>query len=377
MRLSFRSAGTDQSTALTSLSLQSCTFTFPDGAIDLATDVSHGTIGVYTPGVYCTTATSAASIGTAGITLNGAGTYIFRINGALTTVVNSVVSLSGGASPCDVFWTPSSATTLGANSTFLGTDIDAPGITIGNNVGWVGRALSFGGTVTTAVADVITAPTCASAKATLHVIKTVINNNGGVALASSATIHVKNGSGDVTGSPQAGTVAPGSTYTLNPSSYTVSEDAMAGYAATFSGDCNASGQVTLVAGDNKTCTVTNDDIAPIVAPVVPTIVAPTPSQAPTVAPTLVSPTPVSPTPAVAPTVLPTPTITTNTSTTAAPTSTATPATANSQTSTPSLPNTGFDPNAVNYLWQLLISMMVGSYLMFLELKKQTVKVRQD
>jgi hypothetical protein len=83
------------------------------------------------------------------------------MDGALTTAANSVVTLAGGASACDVFWTPTAATTLGANSTFVGTDIDASGITIGSTVTWEGRALAFGGTVSTDV-DTITAPTCAT-----------------------------------------------------------------------------------------------------------------------------------------------------------------------------------------------------------------------
>lgn len=154
----YSTVGTDQTAALASLAAQPCTHTFPAGAVDLATDTSHGTIGVYTPGVYCTTASSAASIGAGGITLSGSGTYIFRIDGALTTVANSVVTIAG-ASSCDVFWTPTGATTLGANSTFVGTDIDAAGITIGSTVNWTGRALSFGGTVSTTT-DTINVPSC-------------------------------------------------------------------------------------------------------------------------------------------------------------------------------------------------------------------------
>jgi hypothetical protein len=145
--VNYSQAGTDQGTALTSLNSQSCTYSFPVGPINLATDTTHGAIGVYAPGVYCIT--GAASIGTAGITLNGNGTYIFRPTGAFTTVANSIVKVSGGASSCDIFWTPGQATTLGANTTFLGTDIDDSGITIGNTVNWSGRALSFGGTVST------------------------------------------------------------------------------------------------------------------------------------------------------------------------------------------------------------------------------------
>lgn len=159
----YSTAGTDQATALTNLNSQACTFTFASGAIDLATDTTHGPIGVYTPGVYCTS--GAASIGTGGITLNGAGTYIFRVNGALTSVANSNVSVANGASSCNIFWTPTSATTLGANSTFIGTNIDASGITIGSTVTWTGRALAFGGTVTTD-ADTIAVPTCTASTPT-------------------------------------------------------------------------------------------------------------------------------------------------------------------------------------------------------------------
>jgi len=154
----YSTAGTDQGSALTNINGQACTHTFPLGAVDLATDTSHGTIGVYTPGVYCTGAASAASIGAGGITLSGSGTYIFKIDGALTTDANSVVTLSG-ASSCDVFWAPTAATTLGANSTFVGTNIDDAGITIGSTVTWTGRALSFAGTVTTDT-DTLSVPSC-------------------------------------------------------------------------------------------------------------------------------------------------------------------------------------------------------------------------
>lgn len=155
----YADSGIAQGSALANLNSQPCTFTFPAGAVDLATDTTHGPVGVYTPGVYCTTASSAASIGAGGIRLNGAGTYIFRINGALTTVANSSVVVSNGASSCDIWWTPTAATTLGANSNFLGTDISNAGITIGNSVTWVGRALAFAGTITTD-SDTITSGTC-------------------------------------------------------------------------------------------------------------------------------------------------------------------------------------------------------------------------
>jgi len=158
----YNQAGIDQNSALSALASQPCTFTFANGPIDLATDTTHGPIGVYTPGIYCTGASSAASIGSGGITLTGGGTYIFRVTGALTTDANSVVTVTGGASPCDVFWTPTAATTLGANTTLAGTVIDASGITIGSTVTWTGRALAFGGTVSTTT-DTISSPSCTSA----------------------------------------------------------------------------------------------------------------------------------------------------------------------------------------------------------------------
>ena len=144
----YNQAGIDQGSALSGLNNQPCTFTFAPGAVDLASDTTHGAVGSYNPGVYCVS--GAASVGGGGtITLTGAGTYIFRMTGALTTSANSIIAVAGGATACNVWWTPGAATTLGANSTFGGTVIDASGITIGNTVVWSGRALAFGGTVTT------------------------------------------------------------------------------------------------------------------------------------------------------------------------------------------------------------------------------------
>jgi hypothetical protein len=149
----YAQAGTDQASALAALNSQACTFTFASGAIDLATDTTHGSLGIYTPGVYCIS--GAASIGAAGISLNGSGVYIFRMSGTLTTTAASGMTLLGGASPTDLWWTPLAATTLGANSTFAGSDIDNAGINIGNLVTWSGNALAYGGTVLTSRDNIV------------------------------------------------------------------------------------------------------------------------------------------------------------------------------------------------------------------------------
>lgn len=168
----YNQAGIDQGNALINLNNQPCSFTFAPGNIDLASDTTHGPVGVYTPGIYC--ASGAASIGGGGtVTLNGPGTYIFRMDGALTTSANSIVTLANGASACDVWWTPTAGTTLGANSTFQGTDIDAAGVAIGNNVTWTGQALAFGGTVSTD-SDTISTATCTQSRGETPATPTVV-----------------------------------------------------------------------------------------------------------------------------------------------------------------------------------------------------------
>jgi hypothetical protein len=151
----YQQAGLDQAAALADLNGQGCDFTFT-GILHLNSDTTHGSLGVYTPGVYCSTGAMDIA-GGATITLNGAGTYIFRSGGTLNTTDGSIVALSGGAYAGDVFWTAPAAATLGANSAFIGTIIDDAGITVGHSTAWTGRALDFATTVTTDT-DSITVP---------------------------------------------------------------------------------------------------------------------------------------------------------------------------------------------------------------------------
>ena len=90
--------------------------------------------------------------------------------------------------------------------------------------------------------------------ATLTVIKNLITDNGGNETVASFQLIV------------VGTVVTNVTSGVGTQfaagNYTVTETGVSGYQATISGDCNAGGQITLNPGDNKTCTVTNNDIAP-------------------------------------------------------------------------------------------------------------------
>ncbi|MDO8490344.1 MAG: ice-binding family protein [bacterium] len=171
----YTQAGTDQGTALTALSAgvnASCDVTFAVGAIDLGvSNVPQHDGTTYAPGVYCID--GAMSIGVGGITLSGAGTYIFRSTGAFNVVSSSVVTLTGGALASDVFWTPV-ATTINAGAIFNGTVIDNAGITVGAGVVWTGRALAYAaalGSVTTNT-DTITVPT-----PVLAPVNIVVNNS--------------------------------------------------------------------------------------------------------------------------------------------------------------------------------------------------------
>jgi hypothetical protein len=100
----------------------------------------------------------------------------------------------------------------------------------------------------------------------LIVIKHVVNDNGGTAVAGDFSMST----GGTNANPAdgfAGEESPGTTVTLDAGSYNVTETGPSGYTALFSTDCSGS----IAVGETKTCTVTNDDIAvPHVSQITPT-----------------------------------------------------------------------------------------------------------
>ena len=168
-------AGTDQSGALAILNGQACT-PLPAGPLE-AVIIGTNPPGVIPPGCYFRS--GAIDITANGlVTLNGNGVYIFRsTGGAITTGANSTVALAGGACAGNVFWAPAGATTLGATSRFVGNILDAAGVSIGLGAALSGRALAFGGTVTTDAAA-ITVPAACAAATVPTVILTKISNGG-------------------------------------------------------------------------------------------------------------------------------------------------------------------------------------------------------
>jgi hypothetical protein len=159
--------GIDQGATLAFLNSQPCT-SLGVGAVALnAVSIGANPPGTFNPGCYSSGGAMNITLGTT-VTLSGAGVYIFRSGGAITTGMDSAVVAANGACASDVNWTAIGATTIGANTgpslvtpTFIGNIFDSAGITLGHFANLTGRALAFGGTVTTD-ANTITVPTCST-----------------------------------------------------------------------------------------------------------------------------------------------------------------------------------------------------------------------
>jgi hypothetical protein len=139
--------GLDQGSAIANINSQPCQSLGSIVALN-AVSVNGGPPGVFPPGCYSSTGAMNITVGTS-VTLNGAGTYIFRSGGAITSGANVQIVLANGACADNVFWTGIGAVTIGANNTFAGTILDDAGITIGHLSTLLGRALAANGTVTT------------------------------------------------------------------------------------------------------------------------------------------------------------------------------------------------------------------------------------
>lgn len=139
----------------------------------------------------------------------------------------------------------------------------------------------------------------ADAPATLHVIVNVINDDGGKAVPSDFTMHIRYLMNEVTGSPFPGASGAGTTFTLPAGSYLITEDdvPISGGYVTYYGHYSeggiVDGFVTLAAGQSLTITRTENDwpaagaevAQPVASPIPGTPVPGTPVPAPVVTPT--------------------------------------------------------------------------------------------
>jgi hypothetical protein len=102
-----------------------------------------------TPGVY----NSASAMGLSGVlTLDAAGdpnaVWVFQAGSTLITASGSRVIMLNGAQACNVFWQVGSSSTLGTNSTFVGTILALTSISLQTGATLDGRALARNGGVT-------------------------------------------------------------------------------------------------------------------------------------------------------------------------------------------------------------------------------------
>jgi hypothetical protein len=117
----------------------------------------------FTPGVHAGGAISLNGT----VTLNGAANSVFIFQAATTLITgsSSVVTFSGGASACNVFWQVGSSATLGTSSTFAGTIMALTSVAANTGATIDGRLMARNGAVTLD-SNVITRPaSCASRSA--------------------------------------------------------------------------------------------------------------------------------------------------------------------------------------------------------------------
>jgi hypothetical protein len=135
----------------------------------------------------------------------------------------------------------------------------------GRAMAQTGQVVLQGNTISGPVCTVVPPTAGGSTQiGTINVVKTVINDNGGIKTVADFPLFV---------SGQRVTSGENNAFTTSPT-HAVTETADPNYTQTFSGDCDATGHINLGPGDIKFCIVTNNDIGPaVVAPPVPPLIA--------------------------------------------------------------------------------------------------------
>lgn len=209
-----------------------------------------------------------AGTGGAQFTVNpGQTTDVYVVNReqqTTLTLVKTVINDNGGTKQVADFTLKidgSNVTSGVANVVSAGAHTASEVSQTGYTASAWGRDCSSDGTITLALGDNKTCTiTNDDTPAHLIVIKNVVNDNGGNAAPSDFNMTINNVTASG-GNSFPGQAAPGTDKTLTTvGSYSVTESGPSGYDDSYSSDCNGS----IALGQTKTCTITNNDIAPTI-----------------------------------------------------------------------------------------------------------------
>ena len=182
------------------------------------------------------------------------------------TVTMKVLNDSGGSAVAgdwdmDIFGDNVSSTGFNGTEAGVGITLDAGAYSVSESGGPPGYAMSFSADCSGVIglgedlSCTVTNDDIAPNVPTLTVIKLVVNDDGGSAVAGDWKMDISGANVSSTGFVG---VESGVTVSLDAGAYNISESGgPSGYAMTLSADC--SGHIS--AGDVLTCTVTSDDIA--------------------------------------------------------------------------------------------------------------------
>jgi len=189
------------------------------------------------------------------------GLFNLSINGPEANDTTSVNNVGDGGTTGEVVVkdgsvivseTPGTNTMLTSyNTTIICRDLNGTGAIVGQSTptGTTSRQLTF---TLADQADVVCIITNDRQEATLILQKTVVNDDGGTLTQTDFPVAIN------------GATAQWGSNSVAPGSYTVSETQQPGYTAgVWGGDCAANGTVSLSDSQTKTCTITNNDIAPL------------------------------------------------------------------------------------------------------------------
>jgi VCBS repeat-containing protein len=208
------------------------------------------------------------------VSLNGQTPTGHCVAGSLTFVVSGVTGHQGGPYSIDVGNGLSTTTTAtvaaGGHATFTNVTLNTYTPAQASNVILINL---YHGSPTGNDSHITSITQCVAPPSTAVItVKKVVAE--GSALPSAFTLHVKNGSNQDVPANGSGVASPflgstnGSDVIVPAGSYSVSEDSVANYTGTISGNCTLNGVITVVAGNNYTCTITNTYTpSPNVAPV--------------------------------------------------------------------------------------------------------------